>query len=298
MRSNALLLAVGLFSTGNVLAGPCKPQGSTSGEASISYGTTTATVLRSTTLALSETTTSSDATTATGSDATTATGSDATTTTSSEATTTTSSDATTTTGSDAPTTTLVSIDTTALSSDAESSTTAATTTTAPAPVETFALRGTVGSVPNAQPQGSDEPGSLIFFNSASSDLEIRHYNIETTTGRLQDAKSGNYICAYYGDVDSASVPPYVANCDPTSTGPEKVYKYLDCGISDRKLSCTAPLATCVQAGSSLSEIICVPSTENPKNQFVYRNVGDPKAWYIGRGSPDGYTAMDLVVSAA
>ncbi|KAG5659809.1 hypothetical protein KAF25_002368 [Fusarium avenaceum] len=281
MRSNALLLAVSLFSTGNVLAGPCKPQGSR--QASISYGTTTATVLESTALPLSETITSSDALTTTSSDATTITG----------------SDALTTTGSDATTTTLVSIDTTALSSDAESSATAATTTTAPAPQGTFALRGAGGSVTNAQPQGSDQPGSIIFFNSASSDFEIRHYNIETTTGRLQDAISGHYICAYYGDVDKTTVPPYVANCDPASTGPDKIYKYLDCRVIGSRLSCTTPSTALCYYDDASRDYICASEPENEAyNQFFYKDIGGADAWYISRGSPDGWTAMELFVSAA
>ncbi|KAI6758525.1 hypothetical protein HG530_010765 [Fusarium avenaceum] len=237
MRSNALLLAVSLFSTGSVLAGPCKPRGS-------------------------------------------------------------SSDAPTTISSDAITTTLVPMDTTALSSDAESSTTVATTTTAPASLETFALIGAGGSVTNAEAQGSDEAGSLIVFNPTFNGLETRHYTLDTTTGRLQDAKSGNYVCAYYGGVYTTSVPPYVATCDPASTGPDRVYKYLDCRISGRKLSCRTPsTALCYYDGDS-REYICMSEPQNePYHEFFYQNGGDSDYWYISNGSPDGYTAMDILVSS-
>ncbi|SPJ88946.1 uncharacterized protein FTOL_12841 [Fusarium torulosum] len=125
-----------------------------------------------------------------------------------------------------------------IASETETTTTAAITTTtaaertstAPESTPTYHILVGSGSINNAPTQGINQDGTLVLINPTVDGLAVRSYMLDTTTGRLQDTTSGNYLCAYYLNSPSTYSPAFVANCQRGTTGPNNHYDYLKCQI--------------------------------------------------------------------
>ncbi|KAJ4250127.1 hypothetical protein NW762_011937 [Fusarium torreyae] len=258
MRYNAWMLAVGLFAIDSALAGPCKPRSSTSETATAGSEKTT---LGTTTTILA---------------------------TSTEV----STDVTQTTSLEATMTTVTAADTTTTTTEAETSTTAA----AAGPTPTYIIVAQDGDIDGAVLEGVDQEGTLVLFDSDVPSAMTRNYILESDTGRLKDANSGNYLCAYYGDAPSIYEPATVANCQNGNTGPNKHYDYLNCKTVSGILSCTAPKAYCDI--DDFDSQYCMTSPENGVNdQFFYRYSSSGGAYlFISSGTPNAYTTVDLGVT--
>ncbi|KAG5661298.1 hypothetical protein KAF25_005420 [Fusarium avenaceum] len=301
MRYNLFLLAVGFYVADSVVAGPCKPSGSTSEQAAIS------TILTTSTIALPETTSILEATTTTivSEDTTTLNQESETSETASAATTynaeTTSTIALpeTTSTLEATTTTIVSEDTTTLNQESETSETtsaattynAETTSTAPATQPTYVLSASGGGLNGAQPQGNGQPGTFIAFDpSTLSGAVPRKFTIEPITGRLQDAESRAYVCAYYDASSTAASPSFIVFCGSGPTGAGQQQDYLTCNVNNGNLACTAPRTYC--SSNDDEETICSTPTDDLYNSFF---TDAQKFWYISSGSPQNFSP--IVVSA-
>ncbi|KAH7260895.1 uncharacterized protein BKA55DRAFT_559953 [Fusarium redolens] len=279
MRSNALLLAIGLFVTDSVFAGPCKPRSSSSNAittTSITSAIESTTTTLGTSTDVSSKTTTLEATTTTSVVETTATTSNAQT--------------TTTAASDAPTI----ADITTTTSEAESTTTAAVAT------PTFKIVGGGGAVNGAVLKSLDVEGSPIMFNPnyPLNDYKPRTYIIEPSTGRVKDKDTGYYLCAYY---QSSGViePANIAVCTGTP-GPDQTSEYVNCRVVGGKLSCTVPQTVCtMDFFDPFSLPTCETSSSNEVyDQLYYRVLGDQYI-FLGTGSPDNtYAAVDLIAQEA
>ncbi|KAH7252773.1 hypothetical protein BKA59DRAFT_544387 [Fusarium tricinctum] len=250
MRYNLFLLAVGFYVADSVVASPCKPTRSTSEEAAIS------TILATSTIALSETTTST---------------------------------------LEATTTTTVSDDTTTLNQEPETSETtsaattsnAETTSTAPATQPTYVLSASGGGLNGAQPQGNGQPGTFIAFDpSTLSGAVPRKFTIEPSTGRLRDAESRTYVCAYYNASPTAASPPFVIFCGSGPTGAGQGQDYLTCNVNNGNLACTAPRTFC--SSNDDDETICSTPTDDLYDGFF---VDAREFWYISSGSPQNFSPI-------
>ncbi|KAH6964625.1 hypothetical protein DER45DRAFT_557048 [Fusarium avenaceum] len=251
MRYNLFLLAVGFYVADSVVAGPCKPGGSTSEQAAIS------TILTTSTIALPETTSTLEATT----------------------------------------TTIVSEDTTTLNQESETpaATSAATTynaettSTAPAMQPTYVLSASGGGLNSAQPQGNGQPGTFIAFDpSTLSGAVPRKFTIEPITGRLQDAESRAYVCAYYDASPTAASPPFIVFCGSGPTGAGQQQDYLTCNVNNDNLACTAPRTYC--SSNDDEETICSTPTDDLYNSFF---TDTRKFWYISSGSPQNFSPISV-----
>ncbi|KAI7763887.1 hypothetical protein LZL87_006269 [Fusarium oxysporum] len=280
MRSNVLLLAIGLLVADSALAGPCKPKSSTS-ETAIStsiVSTTqpTTTAEKTPTVASSETSIETGTITTTASD----------TTATSEAETTTAAEVTTTTA-EADTTTAVESTTT--TAEAESTTTAAVAT------PTFTIVGGGGAVQGSPLKGIDQDGSILLFNPQTGNSRTRTLILDPDTGRLRDKDTGILVCAYYGSANSPDDPANFAYCQNGNTGLNKLYEYMTCQIVSGKLSCTAPKGACPTDDDGNFQGCTTESFSGENNQFYYRNqAGAGDYLYISSGSPAGYTAIDVI----
>ncbi|KAG5784377.1 hypothetical protein H9Q69_010566 [Fusarium xylarioides] len=264
MHCNVFLLAVG-FIADAAMASPCKPSGTTSAA-------------------------TSDVTRATESSVTTTLG-DTTTTIASE-----TSELLTTTGLSLTTTLEGSVTTTAASGTTTVTSEAETTSTAPAANPTYSLLANGGNLNNAQPQGNIEMTSVLVFNPALPQTGgIRTFNIEPSTGRLQDANGGTYVCAYYGSSPDTSSPPTIAYCNPSHTGTNKGYDYLKCEVVGEVFSCTAPQTFC-QDDEDIGLSCLTPQDDVYDQFFTERRVtgmGTTDFWYIGSGSPSGLDPISI-----
>ncbi|KAM0297058.1 hypothetical protein ACHAPM_009927 [Fusarium culmorum] len=282
MRSIAFLLAIGLVGVDSALAGPCKPQTSTT-DAGTSTSIDSTTQSRTAT-AGGTSTASSEALTETIA-----------TTLSSETTT-----AIITTSETEPTTvasgTTVAIVTS--SSETETTTTTEVTTTAPLATPTFTIVGGGGSVNGSPIKGVDGDGSIMLFNPERGNSRIRTFILSPDTGRLRDKDTRVSVCAYYGFAESPSDPAYFGFCQNGNTGPGMVYDYLTCEIANGKLACTAPKASC--SGDGDEDITCVSDpSSGVNNQFYYKyDAGNGDYLYISSGSPSSYTPVDIVAQDA
>nr|RBQ86036.1 hypothetical protein FVER53263_13728 [Fusarium verticillioides] len=274
MHQRFILLAVGLIADA-AMASPCKPSGTTSAATSDVTRVTESSV----TTTLGDTTTTIASETA---ELPTTNGLSVTTTLEGSVTVTTASG------------------TTAVTSEAETSAAttseAETTSTAPAADPTYSLLANGGNLNNAQPQGNIEMTSVLVFNPALPQTGgIRTFNIEPSTGRLQDANGGTYVCAYYGSSPDTSSPPTIAYCNPSHTGTNKGYDYLKCEVAGGVFSCTAPQTTCQTVeGVGLS---CVTPQNDVYDRFFTERrstgMGTTDFWYIGSGSPSGFNPISI-----
>ncbi|SCV47030.1 uncharacterized protein FFB14_09567 [Fusarium fujikuroi] len=275
MHCNIFLLAVSLIADA-AFASPCKPQGTT---------TVTTTSDVTSTVESSITTIVEDTTTAVASETT-------------EVSSTT--DVSVTTTLESSTAAATSSDATTVTSEAET-TTAASTSTAPAANPTYSLLATGGNLNNAQPQGNIEMTSVLVFNPALPQTGgIRTFNIEPSTGRLQDANGGTYVCAYFGSSPNTSTPPTIAYCNPTNTGTNKAYDYLTCEVVRGKLSCTAPQTIC-QEDEDIGLSCLTPQDDVYDQFFTERRVtgmGTTDFWYISTGSPSGFNPISITAAQA
>ncbi|EKJ79071.1 hypothetical protein FPSE_00672 [Fusarium pseudograminearum CS3096] len=284
MRSIAFLLGVGLFGVDSALAGPCKPQTSTT---DVGTSTSIDPITQSGTATAGETSVVASSKTLTETIATTL---------SSETTT-----ATIIPTSETETTTVVSGTTVAIvtaSSETETTTTAESTTTAPIATPTFTIVGGGGSVNGSPIKGIDQDGSIMLFNPERGSPRIRTFILDPDTGRLRDKDTGVYVCAYYGLAESPSDPAYFGFCQNGNTGPGMVYDYLTCEIVNGKLACTTPKASC--SGDGDEDITCVSDPSSGlNNQFYYKyDAGNGDYLYISSGSPSSYTPVDIVAQDA
>ncbi|KAK6720956.1 hypothetical protein SNK05_004050 [Fusarium graminearum] len=95
---------------------------------------------------------------------------------------------------------------------------AATTSKAPAGEPTYVLSAFGGSLNGAQPQGNGGSGTFIAFDpTALSGSTPRKFTIDSI-GRLQDAETQAYVCAYYYPPSLAIGPPFVVYCSPGPVG--------------------------------------------------------------------------------
>ncbi|KAM0212668.1 hypothetical protein ACHAQI_004624 [Fusarium lateritium] len=177
---------------------------------------------------------------------------------------------------------------------AEINTTAETTTTDALATPTFAIVGGGGSVNGASLQGGDQDGSTLLFNPQVGNLRSRTFILDPNTGRIRDKDTGVLVCAYYGYSTSPSTPAYIGFCQIGNTGPNQYYDYLTCKVTDGKLGCTAPRASCTDDDNGFTT--CVTDPGNDLNdQFYYKfQSGAGDRLYISSGSPSGYTAVDII----
>ncbi|CZS79334.1 unnamed protein product [Fusarium graminearum] len=95
---------------------------------------------------------------------------------------------------------------------------AATTSKAPTGEPTYVLSAFGGSLNGAQPQGNGRSGTFIAFDpTALSGSTPRKFTIDSI-GRLQDAETQAYVCAYYYPPSLAIGPPFVVYCSPGPVG--------------------------------------------------------------------------------
>ncbi|KAF5660616.1 hypothetical protein FHETE_8857 [Fusarium heterosporum] len=256
MQYSVFLLAIGFYAVDSVVAGPCKPNRSTSeGTTTVTSAATiesTSAILTTSTVALSDTTTLEVPTT-----------------------TTTSEDNTTT----APET-----ETSVITSAAESS------STGPVAQPTYVLRASGGGLNNAQPQGNGQPGTFIGFDPVQlSGAVTRTYTLEPSTGRLQDAVSQVYVCAYYGGSASERSPPFIISCYNGATGVDQKQSYLNCKIENGRLSCTARKTFCTEDADD--NLTCsTPPGDNVYDTFF---TDSRSFWYISSGSPTGVSSISI-----
>ncbi|KAF5570141.1 hypothetical protein FPHYL_1417 [Fusarium phyllophilum] len=193
--------------------------------------------------------------------------------------------------------------TTTVTSEAETSATttseAETTSTAPAANPTYSFLANGGNLNNAQPQGNIEMTSVLVFKPALPQTGgTRTFNIEPSTGRLQDANGGTYVCAYYGSSPDTSSPPIIAYCNPSHTGTNKGYDYLKCEVVGGVFSCTAPQTFC-QDDEDVG-LSCLTPLEDVYSQFFTERrvtgMGTTDFWYIGTGSPSGLNPISVTAS--
>lgn len=196
---------------------------------------------------------------------------------------------------DADTTTIASEAETIITEDITTTTAAESTSTAPESTPTYIIVGGSGSVNNDPIEGINQEGSFVIINPVFQGLTVRSYVLDTSTGRLQDTASGNYLCAYYGYSSTTSAPPYAANCQTGTTGPNNYYDYLNCQIVDGTVSCTAPRAYC--ATDDFGPDNCVTASgEGVNDQFYYQHRSSGGDYlFISTGSPNGYTPTSLKV---
>ncbi|KAF4436122.1 hypothetical protein FACUT_6694 [Fusarium acutatum] len=281
MHCNIFLLAVGLIADA-AFASPCKPHGTTS---AVTTSGVTSTVESSVTTIVEDTTTTVASET-----------SELPTTTELSVTTMLEGSTTATTASDAATVTSAAETSVATTSEGETTTTAVSTSTAPAANPTYSLLATGGNLNNAQPQGNIEMTSLLVFNPSNPQTGgTRTFNIEPSTGRLQDANGGTYVCAYYGSSPSTSSPPPITYCNPTNTGTNKAYDYLTCEVVSGTLSCTAPQTIC-QEDEDIG-LSCLTPQDDVYDQFFTERratgMGTTDFWYISTGSPSGLNPISI-----
>ncbi|KAF5700733.1 hypothetical protein FGLOB1_10613 [Fusarium globosum] len=276
MHCNIFLLAVSLIADA-AFASPCKPQGTTTVATTSDLTSTvessiTTFVEDSTTVAASETTEASSTT-----------------------------EASVTTTLESSTAAATSSDATTVTSEAEITTTAASTSTAPAANPTYSLLASGGNLNNVQPQGNIEMTSVLVFNPSNPQTGgIRTFNIEPSTGRLQDANGGTYVCAYFGSSPNTSTPPTIAYCNPTNTGTNKAYDYLTCEVVGGTLSCTAPQTIC-QEDEDIG-LSCLTPQDDVYDQFSTERrvtgMGTTDFWYISTGSPSGFNPISITAAQA
>jgi hypothetical protein len=147
----------------------------------------------------------------------------------------------------------ISEDTTMLNQETEASevpsaaTTSDTQTTsaAPATQPTYVLSSAGGSLNGSHPQGNGQPGTFITFDPSRLSRAIPHtFTIKPSTGRLQDAETKAYVCAYYSASPTAASPPFVIFCSSGPTGAGQVQDYLTCKVDNGNLACTTPKIFC------------------------------------------------------
>ncbi|KAJ4138728.1 hypothetical protein NW768_002596 [Fusarium equiseti] len=289
MRSNVLVLGIGLFIADSALAGPCKPR--TSKELTVTStatAETATTVLQTSTAVLSEisTTVSTDVTSATTVAVETAL-------TTSEAETSTAIDSRITADTTATTDTTVVADTTTVAD----TTVPETTTTAVIPVATYSFVVRGSPIDGATPQGNDEKGSTLTFTPDFYESRDRTYVIEPSTGRLQDTDTGTYVCVNHRATSTTSTPDLVANCGPDDQiGNDSFYDFMTCEVANGFLSCTAPRATC-EFDIDLGDEVCT-SGPGVIDQFYYqRRPAGANVWFIGSADIDaGYTSIALAAT--
>ncbi|KAH7183569.1 uncharacterized protein B0J16DRAFT_373997 [Fusarium flagelliforme] len=287
MRSGVIFFAIGLFVADSALAGPCKPRTSASEEVT---ATSAATSETATTVLKSSTEIMSDATTTVFTDITSAT-------TVAVDTTLTTSEAEASIAIDST----ITVDTTTTAGTttvADTTTIADTTTTASGAIATaYSFRVIRGPIDGAAPQSDGGTGSSIVFNPNFNGAHATTYTIESDTGRLQDAETGRYICAYYGKSHTPSDPAAVANCFYDGyNGDDLLYNYLTCEIAGGLVSCTAPRGYC--SSDENSREVCTTAS-GVYDQFYYKfNPGGGDLWYIGSASdnPAGYTAINVAAT--
>ena len=205
----------------------------------------------------------------------------------------TTSEAETSTATDSTTAdTTTAADTTAIG---DTTTIAEATTTAPGAIATtYSFLVFRGPIHGAAPKSDGGTGSSIVFNPTFNGAHATTYTIESETGRLQDAETGRYICAYYGKSHTPSDPAAVANCFYDGyNGDDLLYNYLTCEIARDLLSCTASRGSC-STDENFREVCTTIS--GVYNQFYYKfSPGGGDLWYIGSASdnPAGYTAIDV-----
>ncbi|CAG7562073.1 unnamed protein product [Fusarium equiseti] len=181
---------------------------------------------------------------------------------------------------------------------ADTTTVAETTTTAPGAIATtYSFRVIRGPIDGATPQSDGGTGSSIVFNPNFNGAHATTYAIESDTGRLQDAETGRYICAYYGKSHTPSDPAAVANCFYDGyNGDNLLYNYLTCDIAGGLLSCTASRGSC-SSDENFREVCTI--APGVYDQFYYKfNPGGGDLWYIGSASdnPAGYTAINVAAT--
>lgn len=227
----------------------------------ITSGSTTSTILESSSIVVFETTATVEFT------ATTATSEDMT--------------ATTATSDDITTTIAAAEDTTTLTETSAATTSdAATTSEAPAGEPTYVLSATGGSLNGAQAYGIGQQGSWISFNPAIiSGSTVRRFIIDSI-GRLQDAETQAYVCANYYDSPNAASPPYVTFCMGGPVGGVQGQEYLTCEINSGNLACTAPRVFC--STNANDETTCPRQGGDPHDTFF---TGSQDLWRIGSGNP-------------
>jgi hypothetical protein len=122
------------------------------------------------------------------------------------------------------------------------------------------------------------------------------YVIEPITGRLQDTETGIFVCACYGESRGLGTPPLVSNCgNDDQIGNDKLYGYLNCKIVDGLLSCTTPRTTCMQGDRGA--VTCTTAGNNVYGSFFPKySPTDGDYWYIGSGSPNSYTSLDIAAT--
>ncbi|RBR23748.1 uncharacterized protein FIESC28_03453 [Fusarium coffeatum] len=262
MRCGFFLLGVGFYAADSVIASPCKPNTSTSEAATITSDSTaeaTRTILELSSIAWSEPTTTVELT----------------------ATTATSEDGTTTIAAAEYTTTLIE-------TSAATTSDAATTSEAPAGEPTFVLGASGGSLNGAQPQGTGQQGTFIAFDAtAISGSSPRKFTVDST-GRLQDAETAAYVCAYYWSSPSAAYPPYVSYCGAGPVGGSQWQEYLTCQVNNGNLACTAPRVFC--STDANDESTCPRAGGDPYDTFF---TDSGKFWFIGSGSPANMSPVSV-----
>lgn len=198
-----------------------------------------------------------------------------------------------------PTTTIELITTTATSEDVTISTAAAednttltetfaTTSAVPVGEPTYVLGASGGSLNGAQPQGTGQQGTFIAFDAtAISGSRPRKFTIDST-GRLQDAETGAYVCAYYWSCPSAAYPPYVSFCTGGPVGGSQWQEYLTCQVNNGKLACTAPRVFC--STDAADESTCSRAGGDPYDKFF---TDGQKYWFIGSGIPANMSPVSV-----
>ncbi|KAI1052281.1 hypothetical protein LB507_007547 [Fusarium sp. FIESC RH6] len=207
----------------------------------------------------------------------------------SETTTTVEVTTTTATSADVTTSTAAAEDTTTLTETSAATTLDADTTTeAPAGEPTYVLGASGGSLSGAQPQGTGQQGTFIAFDAtAISGSSTRKFTIDST-GRLQDAETGAYVCAYYWSSPSAAYPPYVSHCGSGPVGGSQWQEYLTCQINNGNLACTAPVVFC--STDANDESTCPRAGGDPYDTFF---TDSQKYWFIGSGSPANMSPISV-----
>ncbi|KAJ4141768.1 hypothetical protein NW768_000985 [Fusarium equiseti] len=239
---------------------------------SMTEATSTALSLSSTTLALEVTRT----TVASEENATTTTAAEDDTTT-----TATSEGVTTTTSAAQDTTTLIE-------TFAETTSAAATTSEAPAAQPTYVLSASGGSLNGAQPQGTGNQGTFIGFDPRYiSGATPRKFTIDST-GRLQDAETQAYVCAYYFNSQSPVSPPFVVFCAAGPVGGSQGQEYLTCEVNNGNFACKAPRVFC--STDINDETTCPRPGGDPYDTFF---INSEQTLLIGTGSPPNTTPISI-----
>ncbi|KAF4986473.1 hypothetical protein FGRMN_10822 [Fusarium graminum] len=277
MRSNILLMAIGLLATDSALAGPCKPRASTS-------GIVTSTAITSTIVGEMSTVPSSATSTEAVNSATT-TVSDVTAT--SEEDTTTALESTATAG---VTTTTAAAETTTATTAADE--TAITTTAA---IPTFSILGGEGGSPL---EGYNIQGNNYFFNPEDGQPTVRSFTFDPATGRLRDIRAGGFACANYRRNSGFSDPANIGTCQPSIFGIAPSSAYLSCQLNSGDLTCTAPRRKCFTDPNNGGTTCEDDTTGAINNSFYYQHINNNADFlYISTNDPSGYTSVNLVTQS-